>query len=105
VLAKGPGCSGCPLRYTSTGFMLPSLSTTPGGYGVALVGEALGAEEAEAGSPFVGRAGFKLTRLLEWAGLDRKLFDIYNCCFCRPPNNRLEGDQILEAEEEEEGAD
>lgn len=71
--------------------MRPALGE-PGGYGVALVGEALGAEEAEVGSPFVGRAGFKLTRLLEWAGLDRSKFDIYNCVWCRPPSNRLEGE-------------
>ena len=70
--------------------MAPSLAGQ-NGYNVALVGEALGEDEAEAGSPFVGRAGFKLTRLIEWAGLDRGRFDIWNAVWCRPPGNVLEG--------------
>jgi uracil-DNA glycosylase family 4 len=61
------------------------------GYGVVLLGEALGRDEAEAGSPFVGKAGLRLTRLIEWAGLERKNFDIYNAAWCRPPDNKLEG--------------
>lgn len=60
-------------------------------YKVALLGEALGAEEAETGAPFVGKAGFKLTRLIEWAGLERGKFDIFNAAWCRPPGNQLEG--------------
>ena len=72
--------------------MAPSLSGYDG-YEVALLGEALGEDEANAGKPFVGRAGFKLTRLLEWAGLDRAKFDIYNTVWCRPPGNKLEGSQ------------
>ena len=62
-----------------------------GRYGVALLGEALGQEEALAGKPFVGRAGFMLSRLLGWAGLDRERFDIYNTAWCRPPDNKLDG--------------
>lgn len=72
--------------------MRPSLGgVTSPHYGVALLGEALGEQEAEQGSPFVGRAGFTLTRLLEWAGFDRSGFDIYNSVWCRPPDNALEG--------------
>lgn len=70
--------------------MQPSLASHDP-YGVALVGEALGKDEAEAGHPFVGRAGHKLTRLIEWAGLDRSRFDIFNTVWCRPPDNKLEG--------------
>lgn len=70
--------------------MAPSLARS-NPYGVALVGEALGEDEARAGAPFVGRAGFKLTRLLEWAGLDRSRFDIWNAAWCQPPSNQLEG--------------
>src|SRR3990167_354876 len=72
--------------------MVPSLATNP--YGVALVGEALGETEAEAGEPFKGPAGFKLTRLIEWAGLDRSRFDIWNVVWCRPPGNKLEGESF-----------
>jgi len=55
------------------------------------VGEAPGESEAEQGRPFCGKAGFKLTRLIEWAGLERDLFDIWNVVWCRPPDNLLEG--------------
>lgn len=70
--------------------MRPSLAHSEP-YGVALLGEALGADEAEVGSPFVGKAGFKLSRLIEWAGLERGKFNIYNSVWCRPPDNKLEG--------------
>ena len=70
--------------------MAPALAGA-NGYGVALVGEALGEAEVEAGAPFRGPAGFKLTRLIEWAGLDRSKFDIWNAIWCRPPGNVLEG--------------
>lgn len=89
MLSKPPSCSGCALFEEGIGFMAPSLSPKP--YGVTLIGEALGAEEAEAGRPFVGPAGFRLTRLIEWAGLDRSRFDIINTVWCRPPANKLDG--------------
>lgn len=89
MLQKPSDCSGCALRELSSGFMRPSLAK--GGYKVALLGEALGEDEADQGAPFVGKAGFKLTRLIEWAGFDRSKFDIYNTVWCRPPFNRLEG--------------
>lgn len=55
---------------------------------VMLLGEAPGAEEDRKGSPFVGRAGQLLDRLLSAAGLDRKSVFITNVVACRPPNNR-----------------
>lgn len=82
---------GCPLSGLGTGFMAPSIPTKDP-YGVLLLGEALGADEVEAGRPFVGKAGFKLTRLIEWAGLDRSRFHIANTVWCRPPDNKLEGE-------------
>src|SRR3990167_7055049 len=90
MLSKPFSCRGCPLYTEGEGFMEPSLVGADG-YGVALVGEALGEDEAEAGKPFVGRAGFRLTRLIEWAGFDRSRFDIWNAVWCRPPGNVLEG--------------
>lgn len=60
-------------------------------YGVALLGEALSEDESIYGKPFVGKAGHRLTRLIEWAGFDRSGFDIYNAAWCRPPDNQLEG--------------
>ena len=90
-LIKPSSCRGCPLHPLSEGFMEPSLTSSSSAYRVALVGEALGMGEVVEGSPFVGKAGFKLSRLIEWAGLDRSLFDIWNVCWCQPPNNLLEG--------------
>ena len=89
MLSKPLSCRGCLLYTDGEGFMRASLA---GGdsYNVALVGEALGEAEAEAGKPFVGPAGFKLTRLIEWAGFERSRFDIWNVVFCRPPGNLLE---------------
>lgn len=89
MLNRPPSCGGCPLNQVASGFMRPALAADP--YGVALIGEALGEDEANEGAPFVGRAGFRLTRLIEWAGFDRSRFDIYNAVWCRPPNNQLVG--------------
>lgn len=91
-LTKPPSCNGCVLDPISSGFMSPSLSTSKDRYKVTLLGEALGEEEVKYGQPFQGKAGFKLNRLLEWAGLDRSKFDILNSVWCQPPDNKLEGE-------------
>lgn len=86
-----PVCPTCAYIIPGAeGGMRPTLAG-PDGYRVALVGEALGADEVESGAPFTGAAGFKLTRLIEWAGLDRSRFDIWNAVWTRPPGNLLEG--------------
>lgn len=80
----------CPVEGCE-GEVTPSFATAARPYKVALVGEAPGEDEVSSGHPFTGRAGFKLNRLIEWAGLDRSGFDVWNVCWCRPPNNKLEG--------------
>jgi len=55
---------------------------------LALVGEAPGAKEDEAGRPFVGLSGRVLNQLLEEEGLDRSKVFITNTVKCRPPGNR-----------------
>jgi uracil-DNA glycosylase family 4 len=87
MLTKPATCAGCPLEHVGAGFMAPQF----GSNGVVLLGEALGADEADAGKPFVGKAGFKLTRLVEWAGFSRGDFTILNSVWCRPPDNKLDG--------------
>jgi uracil-DNA glycosylase family 4 len=52
------------------------------------VGEAPGADEDQAGMPFVGRAGQLLTKIIEAMGHARSDFYIANIIKCRPPNNR-----------------
>ena len=56
-----------------------------------MLGEALGAQEASKGVPFVGDAGFQLNRTLQRTKFDRQDFLITNVCRCQPPNNWLEG--------------
>lgn len=90
MLTKPDSCQGCPLFDLGEGFMASQLPDD--NYGVLLVGEALGREEVETGKPFTGASGFKLTRLIEWAGLDRSKFMITNTVHCRPPYNKLEGE-------------
>lgn len=73
--------------------MAPSLAgSLPDGSGILLLGEALGAAEEDAGEPFVGPAGFRLTRLLQWAGVARDRVSIANAVWCRPPGNKLAGE-------------
>jgi DNA polymerase len=56
--------------------------------GLAIVGEAPGADEDRTGRPFVGRAGQLLDRLLAEAGLTRDRVAVLNTLKCRPPGNR-----------------
>jgi DNA polymerase len=55
---------------------------------VMLVGEAPGAQEDEAGRPFVGKAGALLNQLIAEAGLERGTIAVANVLKCRPPGNR-----------------
>jgi uracil-DNA glycosylase len=52
------------------------------------VGEAPGRDEDIQGIPFVGRAGQKLTQIIEAIGLRREDVYIANVIKCRPPDNR-----------------
>ena len=52
------------------------------------VGEAPGRDEDLQGIPFVGRAGQKLTQIIEAIGLRRDDVYIANVIKCRPPENR-----------------
>lgn len=52
------------------------------------VGEAPGHDEDESGLPFVGRAGQRLTKLIEGMGLSRDGVFVINILKCRPPGNR-----------------
>lgn len=54
---------------------------------VVVVGEAPGASEDAAGTPFVGRSGQLLERLLEEAGINRDDCFITNAVKCRPQDN------------------
>lgn len=76
----------CPSQ--GQGFILPSGT---GSNGVCIVGEAAGEGESLAGSPFVGKSGETLDKLLSRGGLNRDDFKVYNVLACRPPDNKLVG--------------
>ncbi len=58
--------------------------------GIALVGEAPGADEVKQGRPFVGRSGQLLDRVLQTAGLERKHLLIANVFRYQPPGNKVD---------------
>ena len=63
------------------------------------VGEAPGRDEDIQGIPFVGRAGQKLTQIIEAIGLTREDVYIANVIKCRPPDNRNpEPDEVEKCE-------
>ena len=82
--------SKCPLSRIGTGFSAPcGLGTS----GVAVVGEALGGDEAIHGYPFYekAQAGSKLEEIFRLANVNRSMFYLTNIVSCQPPNNMLEG--------------
>lgn len=81
-------CEGCELADQGRGFAHPS---GPAHSPFFFLGEALGAQEAEAGIPFVGGAGYLLNRVLEKAKLPRPTLRVGNVVSCQPPRNWLEG--------------
>ncbi len=58
--------------------------------GIALIGEAPGAEEAKQGHPFVGRSGQLLDKMLGQAGIDRRRSFIGNVFRYQPPKNKID---------------
>jgi DNA polymerase len=78
-------CTRCELSRTRTSIVFGVGDPQAA---VMLVGEAPGGEEDLRGEPFVGRAGQRLDRWIEQAGLSRSAVYIANVIKCRPPNNR-----------------
>jgi len=78
-------CSGCRLCKVR-------IKAVPGegpvGSLLAFVGEAPGANEDRSGTPFCGRAGDLLDRLLIMIGVKRSQIWVGNVLKCRPPENR-----------------
>lgn len=85
IRAAVENCQKCPLHKTRT-------NTVPGAGDekarLVFVGEAPGADEDRQGVPFIGRAGQKLTQIIEAIGLSRSEVYITNVLKCRPPGNR-----------------
>lgn len=58
--------------------------------GIALIGEAPGAEEVKLGHPFVGRSGQLLDKMLDKAGIERKQSLVANVFRFQPPGNKVD---------------
>ena len=90
--ARGASCA------SSAASRLCSASAIPNA-DLMFVGEAPGRDEDIQGIPFVGRAGQKLTQIIEAIGLKRDDVYIANVIKCRPPENRNpEPDEVEQCE-------
>jgi uracil-DNA glycosylase family 4 len=78
-------CRACSLCDTRTNVVF---GTGNENAKLVFVGEAPGADEDQQGKPFVGKAGQKLTQIINAIGLSRDEVYITNVLKCRPPNNR-----------------
>jgi DNA polymerase len=58
--------------------------------GLALIGEAPGAEEVKHGHPFVGRSGQLLDKILLEAGINRRQCLVANVFRRQPPGNKID---------------
>ncbi|MBQ6516926.1 uracil-DNA glycosylase [bacterium] len=81
-------CQDCELGKTRTNIVFSSGDENTAK--AILIGEAPGANEDLTGTPFVGKAGKFLDKLLEEVGISREK-DLYiiNTVKCRPPKNRV----------------
>lgn len=68
---------------------VPDALPKPPFSGLALVGEAPGADEVRQGRPFVGRSGQLLDRALAECGIDRSHCLVANVFRYRPPDNKI----------------
>lgn len=64
---------------------------------IMFIGEAPGKNEDLTGSPFCGRSGEVLNKLLNGIGMERKSVYIANVIKCRPPLNRDPEDKEIKA--------
>jgi DNA polymerase len=79
-------CERCPALVDSRSQIVEGVG--PVDADLVVVGEGPGANEDEAGEPFVGRSGDILDEAFRDAGLARADVRITNCVRCRPPDNR-----------------
>ncbi len=83
--ARALGCTACRLCETRTKVVFGEGDPRAE---LMFVGEAPGHDEDLQGRPFVGRAGQKLTEMIEAMGYARAEVYIANVLKCRPPENR-----------------
>ncbi|WP_394689992.1 uracil-DNA glycosylase [Hoeflea sp.] len=87
------GFTGCNLRHSAKSLVFADGNPDAD---VMFIGEAPGREEDLQGTPFVGRAGQLLDRMLAAIGLDRDKAYITNMIPWRPPGNRTPAPHEIE---------
>lgn len=78
-------CTDCPLHKNRTN---PVFGEGNEDTEIMFIGEAPGEQEDKTGRPFVGKAGKKLTEIIESVDLKREDFYTTNIVKARPPDNR-----------------
>ncbi len=81
-------CTRCPLHKGRQNLVFGEGAAQAS---LMFVGEGPGRDEDRQGSPFVGRAGRLLTKMIAAMTLDRQDVYIANIVKCRPPDNRDPG--------------
>lgn len=77
-------CHTCPYADTRTNLVFGDGDARAR---LMFIGEAPGADEDASGTPFVGRAGQLLNKIIKAMGLEREEVYIANILKCRPPGN------------------
>ena len=85
IMRAVQNCQKCPLCETRTNIVFGAGNENAN---LVFVGEAPGADEDKQGKPFIGKAGQKLTQIINAIRLSRDEVYIANVLKCRPPNNR-----------------
>jgi uracil-DNA glycosylase family 4 len=91
---EAAGCKRCALAATRTQVVV---GTGPCPSPLMILGEAPGASEDAAGTPYAGRSGEILDELLALIGLARERAYLANVLMCRPPGNRGPAAEEIEA--------
>ena len=91
---KALKCSRCQLREGANQVVMGEGNINNK---IMLIGEGPGADEDRLGSPFVGRAGKLMDKMLAAVDLKREDLYITNVIKCRPPGNRVPHQNEFEA--------
>lgn len=87
-------CQNCPLGATRNNLVFGRGSEEAD---IVFIGEGPGEQEDLQGSPFVGRAGQLLDKIIDAAGLTEEDYYICNIVKCRPPGNRVPAPEEVKA--------
>ena len=83
----GADCDNCPLRKHGP----PVWGEGPAAAKLAIVGEAPGRQEIQAGRPFIGMSGQLLDNYLSQLGTPRSTVFVTNAVMCFPPGGDMKG--------------